>query len=271
MATTTTIKAATNPGLANDLIKKATAEKQQTVQPAEITSPSETLVVLPAGYVTDSGEVLNTAEVRELTGRDEEAIAKNPATGKALATILSRAVVSVGNLKATDDILDHLLAGDRDALLLGIYKATFGSTAKILSYCMGCKDDKTVEVNIDQDITTKALVNPLTDRHFTVSGKHEYEVSLPDGRVQREITTNTDKTVAELTTLLLERTITAIDGSPVYSKTQVQNIGIMDRRLLGEELANRAVGPQLEDLIVSCPDCDGKVEVPINFGTLFRF
>lgn len=269
---TTTINAGANPGLANDLVKKATAETATKAQPAEITPPfTDTLVDLPGGYLTDAGEVLKTAEVRELTGRDEEAIAKTNTIGKALNTILSRAVVNIGGIRANDEVLDNLLAGDRDALLLGIYKATFGPTAEIDSYCPGCSADKTVAVDIDKDIVVKGLGDPIAGRKFTVFGKHEYVVVLPNGVVQREIINSTDKTAAELATLLLEKTVQEIDGNPVFSKAQIQGLGVADRRLIGAELAKRAIGPQLENITVQCPDCEGEVEVPINFGTLFRF
>ena len=266
-----TISAGANPGLANDLIKKATAESKPVAQPAEITPPSDNLVYLPGGFVTEDGEVIKTVEVRELNGKDEEAIAKNPAMGRALTTILNRAVVNIGGRKATEEVLDSLLAGDRDALLLGIYKATFGNTAEIESYCNGCMGDKTVEIDIDKDIQTKALVDPLNNRVFKVNGKHEYLVALPDGALQREVISNTDKNFAELTTLLLEKTVKEIDGNPVFSKSQIQGLGVADRRLIGEEIRKRNIGPQLENITITCPDCDGEVEVPINFGTLFRF
>jgi hypothetical protein len=269
--TNNTISAGSNPGLANDMVKKATAEQKANVQPAEITAPSDTLVHLPGGYINDAGEVIKTAEVRELTGRDEEAIAKVNTVGKALNVILSRGVVSIDGKRANDELLDVLLAGDRDALLLGIYKATFGSTARIESYCVGCSAEKIVEIDVDNDITTKALADPIAGRVFTVHGKHEYTVTLPNGALQREVITSTDKTAAELSTLLLEKTVQEIDGNPVFSKSQIQGLGVADRRLIGEEIGKRVIGPQLENITVKCPDCEGEVEVPINFGTLFRF
>lgn len=267
---TNSISAGANPGLANDLVKKATAEQKQAVQPAEITPPSDTLVHLPGGFINEAGEVIKTAEVRELTGRDEEAIAKTNTIGKALSLIVNRATVSIDGKRVTDELLDGLLAGDRDALLLGIYKATFGDKARIESYCGTCMAEKTVEVDLNTDIKTKALADPIAGRTFTVHGKHEFVVTLPNGAVQKEIINSIDKTAAELATLLLEKTVQEIDGNPVFSKAQIQGLGISDRRLIGEELSNRAIGPQLENITVQCPDCEGEVEVPINFGTLFR-
>jgi hypothetical protein len=270
--TTTSLNAASNPAMANNLVAQATAEPEKVVQPAAITPPLETLVTLPGGYVNAAGEVVKTAEVRELTGRDEEVITKASSLNKVFPTILARGVVSVGTEKATEELLDKMLAGDRDALLLGIYKATFGPTAELICWCGGCNDSKEVEVSVDADIHSKVLVDPVSDRRFTVFGKDkEFLVQLPTGYTQKEITANTDKTMAELQTILLEQTVLEIDGNPVISKTQIQNLGIMDRRKIGEEISKRAPGPQFDDVTIDCPDCGGKVVVPITLGALFQF
>jgi len=270
--TTNSLNAASNPAMANNLIAQATAEPEKAIQPAAITPPLETLVTLPGGYVSAAGEVVKTAEVRELTGRDEEVITKASSLSKALPTILNRGVVSVGTEKATEEMLDKMLAGDRDALLVGIYKATFGPHATLICWCSGCNDSKEVEVSVDSDIKSKILADPVSDRRFTVFGKDkEFLVQLPTGYTQKEITANTDKTMAELQTILLEQTVLEIDGAPVISKSQIQNLGIMDRRKIGEELSKRAPGPQFDEVTIDCPDCGGKVVVPITLGALFQF
>jgi hypothetical protein len=266
-----TFNAATNPTLANDLISQATAEQDTTQAKAELQSPSDTLVNLPAGYVTPDGEVIKTAEVRELNGKDEEFLSKTTTLGKGLNTVLSRAVVSIGSEPATEKVLDSLLAGDRDALLIGVFRATFGNTAEIGALCQGCNDVKTIEVDINSDIKTKVLVDPA-DRTFTVEGrKGEFLVTLPTGLVQRELTSNPDRTLAELQTVLLEHCIVEINGAPVVSKQQVLNLGLVDRRNILTEITSRNPGPQFENITVTCPDCEGEVVVPINLGTLFRF
>jgi hypothetical protein len=270
--TTNSINAASNPAMANNLISQATAEPEKVIEPAAITPPLETLVTLPGGYVSAAGEVVKTAEVRELTGRDEEAITKASSLTKVFPIILSRGVVSVGKEKATEEILDKMLAGDRDALLLGIYKATFGPTATLLCWCGGCNESKEVEVNVDSDIKSKVLVDPISDRTFTVFGKDkEYLCQLPTGYTQKEIVANTEKSMAELQTILLEQTVLEINGAPVISKGQVQNLGIVDRRKIGEEISKRAPGPQFNDVTIACPDCGGEVVVPITLGALFQF
>jgi hypothetical protein len=268
---TNTINAAANPALANDMLNKALNETPKEVTP-EIGLPSDTSVDLPGGFITATGEVIRIAEVRELNGKDEELISKTTNIGKALMTILQRGTLRIGSEKVDDKVLDQLLIGDRDTLLLAILKATFGPKVNIQSYCSGCTDYKTVEVDITKDINTKVLVDAINDRMFTVKGKNsEFTVRLPDGFVQKKMIDGMDKTSAELSTVVLEGTVTRIDSSPVYSAAQVQALGVSDRRKIIEEINKRAPGPQFSDVTVNCPDCEGEVLVPINLGTLFQF
>lgn len=265
-----TVDATKNPALANKLVNEA-LDKPEEQPKAEITAPLNNVVELPGGYITPAGDVLRTAEVRELNGLDEEAIARQPNFAKSMHTILSRATVKIGDETATEAVLDSILSADRDALFLGILKTTFGSTAVINGYCESCKETKEVEVDLDTDIKTKVLIDPVADRRFEVQGKTDrYTVVLANGKAQRALTENADKTLAELTTVMLEHCIVQINGKPVLGKHQIQNMPLVDRRKVGDELADRTPGPQLEDIEMDCPDCGGKVVVPINLGTLFR-
>jgi hypothetical protein len=268
---TKTISAAANPALANNLLKSALAETP-VQEEVKITPPSDTVVTLPGGFLTATGEIITEAEVRELNGSDEEAIARATNVGRAILTILNRGTVRIGNERADEKLLDQLLSGDRDMLVLAIIKATFGKTADIGGYCEGCGDVKTVQIDLDTDIKVKALMDPMNDRVFTVDGRSRtYTVQLPTGVTQKEMLQNPDKTSAELTTLMLENTVLKIDDSPVLSKLQVQNLGLVDRRTISDAINKRLCGPQFDAVKVSCPDCESEVSVPVNFGTLFRF
>jgi hypothetical protein len=184
----------------------------------------------------------------------------------------TKGTVKIGDVPATEDVLDKILAADRDAIMLGIYRATFGETAEFGAFCNGCKDSKTVEINILEDIRVKVLVDPLEDRAFKVQGKnYEYLVKLPEGRVQRELSNNLEKTSSELDSVLLEYCVLEINGKQILSKNQVQSIGLADRRSILAKIIEKSPGPQFNDVKVTCPDCGGEVVVPINLGTLFQF
>lgn len=265
------LKAADNAAAANDLLAKALTEEPEVV-PAKIIAPSSTQVDLPGGYVTTAGEVIKSGEVRELNGRDEEAILRAGGSTKVFTTILSRGVTMIGDKKATEDILDNLLVGDRDALLLGIYRATFGDTADLRGWCTSCGNPQDVSVDINTDIKSKVLVDPVNDAVFTVRGKKdEFLVALPTGATQKKVMAVAEASPAEQMTALLEQTVLQINGRPVLAKAQVQDLGLVDRRAIANEINDRNPGPQFDDLSVPCPNCEGEVQVPISIGALFRF
>lgn len=267
------VKTASGAQLNNDLIETVleAADKIED-KIVSITPPSDTLVDLPAGYITPDGGVSKTAEVRELNGRDEEAVGKAGGISKAFSTILNRATVSIGGVPATEEMLNSLLLGDRDAIMLGIYKATFGHEVELPGLCGGCGEIKTVQIDLNRDVETKILADPIEDRVFTVRGRNkEFLVSLPNGALQKELANANDKTAGERNTILLHHTVLEIDGTPVLGKQQLQALGIMDRNLIADEIASRLPGPQFEDMVLVCPDCNGEVVVPFSLGALFRF
>jgi hypothetical protein len=262
------LRATDDANKANNLIAQALNEPQ-VIEAPKIVAPTDILVDLPGGTIID-GEVVKTAVVRELNGRDEEAIIRADSSARMFSIVVNRATVSLGETKATDELLDRLLVGDRDALLLGIYRATFGDTAELSGYCEGCSEYKTVEVNVVEDIKHKILPD-ARETDFFVQGKNkEFRVSLPTGLVQKKILANPEATMAETLTTLLEQTVTQIDGKPVFSKSQIQALGLVDRRAIADEIADRNPGPQFDPIKVTCPDCESEVQVPISLGSLFR-
>jgi hypothetical protein len=270
--TTTTMAAAADPAKANALINQALAgDADETKAVVKVKSPMDTLVTLPGGFIAN-GEVIKTVEVRELTGKDEEIISKATSVGRILNTILTRGTVKIGEELATEAMLNSMLAGDREAVLLGIHKVTFGNPVELTGYCGGCSEVKEVSVNFDEDIEMKFLEDPLANRVFKVQGrKDEYTVALPDGSVQKELQNNFDKTNAELSSLLLQGCVIEINGQVVYSKAQVQSMGLADRRKVSIEIAERNPGPIFKDVTTECPECGGEVVVPLNLGSLFQF
>jgi hypothetical protein len=272
----TTINAAENPAMANKLLEDVNNLVNQEVMGSipEVVIPSlpETEVKLPAGFIDPfEGTVTRTAEVRELTGSDEEAIVKISDPGKALLAILERGTVSVGGQPATKAILGVLLAGDREALLLAIRKATFGAEVELSTVCDKCPELQVFKVDLDTDVETKELDDPINDRRFTVDLKAGLaKVNLPSGDVQTKIINATDKNSAELDTLLLTSCVVEIGDQPVLDASRIRSLGITDRRTLLEEIAKRNPGPQLSEIKKACKNCGQEVSLPLTLAELFR-
>jgi hypothetical protein len=276
MTTTEVLNAASNPALANKIAQEALQVVPQEVEgeATTIVIPSlpDTTVELPAGlYDSFDGTLVTTAEVRELTGADEEAIVKINEPGKALFAILERATVSVGEQKATKEILNRLLAGDREAILLAIRIATFGPEITLESVCSRCPGVQNFTINLLADVEMKQLSDKVADRYFTLKLKAgDVQVQLPTGDTQNKLINSPNKNSAELDTILLANCVTDIAGQPVLSEASVRGLGIKDRREILEEIAKRNPGPQLSEIKKACGECGQEVELPLTLAELFQ-
>jgi len=273
MTTNTTINAANNPALANELANKAMTSPDPVVASSAptitTTPPPDTNVELLGGLMDPFSGLISTAEIRELTGVDEEILSKISDPGKALLTILERATVKIGDEPADKETLDALYAGDRELLLLAIRKATFGSDIKLgPGECPSCGVEQVFEIDLDKDVPLKKLDG---DHTFTLTCKvGEVAVTLPTGSTQKAIVTSTNKTSAELDTLLLKNCIESINGTPVISLDDVRKLSLKDRRDILQEITNRNPGPQLSEIKIPCQSCGTEVPLPLTLAELFR-
>ena len=269
----TTISAASNPALANKLAADALSVSQEVTTPpikAEVQLPPETAVTLPGGLADPFLGLIGSAEIRELNGADEEAISKIQDTGKALMVILDRAVVSLGDQKPTKELMDNLLAGDREMLLLAIRKATFGSEIKLgPGACPFCGAEQVYDIDLNKDVEIQTLNQE--ERVFTVDCKAgAVKLKLPSGHTQKAIVNSADKTSAEIDSIILNGCIISINDQNVFSMDDVRKLSISDRRALLSEIASRNPGPQLSNIKKECTSCNEEVPLPLTLADLFR-
>lgn len=268
------LNALENPALANQVIDQVMSEAVQETMEEELIvdlqGPEDLSFDLPAGYVTFTGDVVRQAEVRELNGRDEEALSRLKSTDKVLQEVLMRGTVRIGKEKPSDEVLDMVLAGDRDYLLLRIFAATFGPELTARPWCGSCQ--KTVEATVDliKDVKVRTIES-IEDRRIVVeTGKGKVVADMPTGAVQRKMIAAVNKSVAELSSVLLSETISEINGMPVLSPNQVLDLSIKDRRKVSEKLLESAPGPLLQEITVKC-ECGSELEVPLSLAALFQF
>ena len=273
---TSTINAAENPALANKIAQSLSAVvvEEAVGSTPVITIPSlpDTNIELPGGFYDPmDDQLVTTAEVRELTGADEEAIVKLSEPGKALMLILERATVSIGGKPAGKETLGMLLAGDREALLLGIRCVTFGSEIELDTVCSRCPEVQNFKIDLKKDVKVKTLSDRVNDRRFTLDLKvGRVKVALPTGDTQNKLINASNKNVAELDTLLLSSCVLEINDVPVLGQAQIRNLGIKDRRTILEEIADRNPGPLLNEVKKACGTCGQEVDLPLTLADLFR-
>jgi hypothetical protein len=273
MNTDTVINSHTNPDLANKLVKEAIELSDQeamvkAVKPP-VALPPETEVELPGGLLDPFNGLISVAEVRELTGVDEEAVSKIADPAKSLLAILERATVKIGEEKASKELIDSLFAGDREMLLLAIRKVTFGNEIKLgPGLCPHCEEEQIFKIDLSKDVEIKKLEG---DSEFTVQCKVGLvRATLPKGSTQKAIVESTNRTAAELDTIMLKNCVLSINGQDVINPEVVRNLGMLDRRTILKEISDRNPGPQLGALKKECQSCGQEVPLPLSLADLFR-
>lgn len=237
----------------------------------------DTSVILPAGAVI-KGEVKKNAEVRELTGEHEERLAKARATGngaKFLTTLLQCGVVSIGDQPVTSEMLDGLLQGDLDALILGIRRATFGDKFELFEIaCDTCGEKNDIEMDL-KDIPMSILDNSA-ERTFLVDLRkgRKAKVQFPTGAVQQDIFKK-EISIPEMNSITLAHCVLSFieaDGAerPCNGLNDVKKLGLQDRKSLQKFIYEEQPGPRYDKVIAACPSCEGEVPVPMGVGVLFR-
>ena len=268
-----TVRAIDNPELASQLINEVVNAPmpEPEVEESSVEPPMVTVFELPGGYVGPDGYMSSEFEVRELTGRDEEAITRSRTAVAMTEQVLKRGLVRVGELTPDDIVLNNLLAGDREFILIHIFAATFGREITTNRVCTKCATEVTFTVDSLTGIPVRRLEDP-SERHFTVQcSRGLANVTLPTGVTQRLIQEADNKTIAELSTILLANTVIDVGGRPVLSNADVLDLPVKDRRLLADKIAEKTPGPRLLDTTATCPSCNETVEVPLSMGALFQF
>ena len=257
----------TDAELINEYAKKATEESQII----ETEVPFDSEVALPGGLLEPNGEIIRTAEVREMTGADEEAIARASTAAKALNVILQRGLVSLGSRKATGDDLDTLLSGDRDAILIGIRRATFGDELHLNTACFSCNAEQEVVIDVVKDIPVRGLDDPANDRVWDIeTRKGTVTVALPTGLVQKKLIDAADKTSAEISTVLLSGCILSVNNRPSMGTSTALSLSMADRSKVVEQIIRKNPGPRLGEVKKACGACGEDILLPLSLMDLFR-
>lgn len=262
--------------LDSEAANKAIAEVLQPVTDVPlIDPPPDGSVKLPGGYIHPSdGKLYVEAEVRELNGADEEALAK-PEVGKSLGRftqlLLQRGVTRIGPFdNPSNNLLGSLLIGDRDMLLLAIRIATYGPKLEMSIDCPACSEAFEVEYDLRTDIPIKTMDDP-TERVIPVKLRDgtELQATLTIGTDQEAVlNAGLKATVPELNTLYLSRCLT-MNGRPLGVE-EVRRLGIQDRRQLLDVITDKQPGPQYQKLDLECPTCAKEFPLTMNIMDLFR-
>lgn len=240
-------------------------------------APKPTLEPPPDGLVTLPGTG-QKVEVRELTGADEEALARvqGGTFSRWMATMLELAIEKIDDKPADVDAVGKLLVGDRDFLMLAIRKVTWGPEIELTGVeCDNCGEAFDPIVHTD-DIPIKTLQSP-SEANFTVDLRNgrTASVRLPNGHDQAVYLGKDDMSNAQRNTLLLQRCVTSITDAqgmemPVAGfPSMVRDMSLPDRTRLLRAVNDRMPGARYNEVPVTHPDCGETTVIGIGPVALF--
>lgn len=235
---------------------------------------SDLTVTLPAGYLDARGQLHTVVKVKELTGVAEEALSRinmRDNMGGFVSTVLKFGVAEVGGKEATEDVLRSLVQGDRDTILLGIRRATYGDTLEKKLNCE-CGEESDVEIDLAKDVPIKKLDDPtLRVRPVKLRDGRVANVRIPDGHTSEELFSPAfaKKNSTELNTILLSLVVEDIDGDAVRAD-DVRNLGSQDRKTILSFLLSVQPGPQYGEVEVPCSTCHRTYPLEVDLADLLQ-
>ena len=227
---------------------------------------------LLAGYKDSDGVTHREFTLREITGKDEEAIHKSDTKGngsKVVSVLLSRCVTSIGTLtpkslgrQKWEELIKSLYTGDQDYMLTQLRKLSIGDEIELNHVCPNkdCKAKLNTVISVDELEVVPFSGERVIEFELPRGYKDKKGVlhktgtmRLPTG-LDREVLTPLAKTnLAKAETVMLTRLCKFDDGAYV-DEDVMGSLSIRDREYLQKLLQEHYFGVKLETEI-TCDSC----------------
>lgn len=266
--------------------EQAVGDKQSDIRAAKeaiagpvplIEDAPDPVVRLPRGLF-HSGVWERDVLCRELTGADEEQLAKAKTPYEYFNTVIGQGVVSVGSFDLSKHsmperqyFLGDLLIGEREQIFLKIVQVSFGNTKDINFSCQTCDTKQDVTLLLDTDFPPAKVDNVEATilEHTTSKGDVlSYRAAL--GSDQEAIMEKRGISPAEQNTLMLSRCITKCNGDVIVDPVSfARGLAIRDRQKLLDLLVERQ--PQIDlNITTTCVSCGASQMLGMGWGDFFR-
>lgn len=259
------------------MTRKKLTKKEDNV--ADYVDLAEEVFTLPGGYRDEDGVIHTEFQIKEMTGVEEEAIAKADIKsngGKVMRTLIERCCTRIGSLTKKKEggakwreIAQNLMVGDQDYIVLKIREQSIGEEIEVSHECTECK----------AKLDTVMLVSELPIVPF--QGDFEIPFELPrgykdkNGTIHREGTLRlpigvdreildpvSKKNLGEANTLMLSRCVLSL-GTAHLSSELIRNLSVRDREFLFKLLKENMFGVDV-DTEITCTNCLHEFKVSLN-------
>jgi len=231
---------------------------------------------LPRGLY-DNGSWHREVIVRELTGADEEVLAKVPDQLAFFTTVIALGVESIGTfdfgsmpMNDRKGALGELLLGERDQLFMKVAQTSFGDNKEISFVCTACQAEQDVTLILSEDFKPREVGDIKDIYTFTTSKGDVLDYRPAIGSDQEEAVGRKGATLAEQNTIMLSRCVTKRNGNLIPDPTAfVRNLGIKDRQALLSKLVE--CQPSISLVVhTNCASCGGEQSIALGWQDIFR-
>ena len=258
-------------------------EAPPQASPLNFVTPTE-FVELPSqgkGYADDH-PLYNedTVEIRFMTAKDEDILTSHTLLKKGLA--VDRFIQNIIVDKRIKP--EHLLIGDKNAILIAARVSGYGSTYEATVTCGNCDTNNRISFDLTDTILTGNEVHE--DLKMSRNSDGTFNVTLPFTKytVTVRLLTGADETYLaqymtnsrknkmpeNLMTSQFKRMITSVEGYTDRAVLDefIENMPTADSRHI--RFVNRLITPNIEiKKTLECQECDHEQEVDVPFGTDF--
>ena len=230
---------------------------------------TETFEML-AGYVDENGTLHKTFALREMTGRDEEAVSKadmKQNSSRIVSALLERCVTHIGTLTRKDvggdkwrDIIKSLYVGDQDYILIKLRELSMGGEIEVTHTCPNCKESMKTFLDVSElDVIPfkgeRVIPFELYRGYKDKKGvTHKMgSMRLPTGLDREILTPLAKKNMAQASTLMLTR-LCKFEDEVYVTEDVMRDLTVRDREYLQKLLQDNLFGVNLE-VEVTCTNC----------------
>ena len=227
---------------------------------------------LLAGYKDEDGVTHREFTLREITGKDEEAIHKSDTKSngsKIVSVLLSRCVTSIGTLTPKslgrskwEELIRSLFTGDQDYMLIQLRKLSIGDEIEVNHVCPNkdCKAKLNTVISVDELEIVPFSGERVIEFELPRGYKDKKGVlhktgtmRLPTGLDREVLTPLAKSNLAKAETVMLTRLCKFDDGAYV-DEDVMGSLSIRDREYLQKLLQEHYFGVKLETEI-TCDSC----------------